>query len=192
MAQTPEAYSNQKAPPPKKTTAAPAAAPPAHGAPPPPGHFAGPPQGAPPQRFEPGYHGPGGPGERPHYGYYQYRERNFERFNFEEQERWRAGYWRQDWHDGRYGWWWWNDGYWYSYPAPIYPYPLIVSDDYYREPDAVEPAPDMQPPALAPQGPPQQFWYYCDDPAGYSPYVQACNVPWRAVPVMQQPPPPPQ
>jgi hypothetical protein len=32
-------------------------------------------------------------------------------------------------------------------------------------------------------GPPQdQVWYYCEDPAGYYPYVRSCNGQWQAVP----------
>jgi hypothetical protein len=33
------------------------------------------------------------------------------------------------------------------------------------------------------QGPaPVGFWYRCDLPAGYYPYVPACQMPWRIVP----------
>lgn len=28
-----------------------------------------------------------------------------------------------------------------------------------------------------------RFWYYCDSPPGYFPYVQGCTSPYRAVPV---------
>jgi hypothetical protein len=218
VAQTPEA--NQK-PPPHRTAPAPTAPPPGHQGPPPgtpaPPHPVPGPQGSPPPQFrreevgrpepgraEPGRFEPGrGAGEfrdgpHPHYGYYEYRERHFDRFSFEEQERWRGGYWRQDWHNGRYGWWWWNDGFWYYYPQPIYPYPDYVAEDYYREPQeviVVQP-PDYQPPVYQPAPaqplppaapPPQQYWYYCDDPAGYSPYVTVCNVQWRQVPVITPP-----
>jgi len=41
--------------------------------------------------------------------------------------------------------------------------------------------------AQAPVGPPpQQNWYYCDNPRGFYPYVQNCGAGWRAVPA--QPP----
>ncbi len=223
MAQTPEA--NQKQPPHKTTAPAPTAPPPGHQGPPPgtpaPPHPAPGAQGSPPPQFrreevgrpepgraefgraEPGrFEADRRPGEfrdgpHPHYGYYEYRERHFDRFSFEEQERWRGGIWRQEWHNGRYGWWWWNDGFWYYYPQPIYPYPDYVSDDYYRQPDEVIVVqPDYQPPVYQPAPaqplppaapPPQQYWYYCDDPAGYSPYVTACNVQWRQVPVITPP-----
>jgi len=31
--------------------------------------------------------------------------------------------------------------------------------------------------------PPEQFWYYCDQPDGYYPYVKSCNHEWQSVPV---------
>jgi hypothetical protein len=30
--------------------------------------------------------------------------------------------------------------------------------------------------------PQQQYWYYCQDPAGFYPYVRMCNGEWEAVP----------
>ena len=55
----------------------------------------------------------------------------------------------------------------------IYPYPLYVP-----------PAVVMQQAPPVPTGlPPIQFWYYCDDPQGYYPYVASCNGAWREVPV---------
>jgi hypothetical protein len=35
-------------------------------------------------------------------------------------------------------------------------------------------------PPVAP--PPPNFWYYCDNPPGYYPYVARCNSAFRAVP----------
>jgi hypothetical protein len=61
---------------------------------------------------------------------------------------------------------------WYFYPAPVYPYP-----DPYLPPGAV--APPVSGPAL---GSPQQYWYYCANPAGYYPYVPQCGTTWQAVP----------
>jgi hypothetical protein len=34
---------------------------------------------------------------------------------------------------------------------------------------------------------PQNFWYYCTNPAGYYPYVKNCTVPWMQV--VPTPPP---
>ena len=75
---------------------------------------------------------------------------------------WHGGNWHQGWHNGRWGWWWIVPGLgWYSYDAPVYPYP-----DPYAPPGY----------AAAPGG---QFWYYCTNPPGYYPYVAQCNVPWH-------------
>ena len=74
---------------------------------------------------------------------------------------WHGGHWFHGWYGGRVGWWWYVPGYdWYSYyDAPIYPYPPY--------PDAA-PSPNVL--------------YYCQDPAGYYPYVQQCAGPWQPVP----------
>ncbi|HXP74171.1 MAG TPA: hypothetical protein VN823_08495 [Stellaceae bacterium] len=84
-----------------------------------------------------------------------------------------------------FGYWdpWWGRGwdpvqYW-GYPYPYYypnyypPYPA-----YYAPPP---PAPVPQAPIQATGAPPQQFWYYCDNPQGYYPYVANCSSSWRQV-----------
>ncbi|HXH12133.1 MAG TPA: hypothetical protein VNP04_20500 [Alphaproteobacteria bacterium] len=55
----------------------------------------------------------------------------------------------------------------------VYP-PVVVAPP----PVYIYPAPQVyvQPP------PPQVYWYYCDDPSGYYPYVQHCPGGWRQVP----------
>ena len=53
-------------------------------------------------------------------------------FNGREAAVWRTGRWRHEEHYGQYGWWWAVDDVWYPYPAPIYPYPLVVTT-----PDAI-------------------------------------------------------
>jgi hypothetical protein len=98
--------------------------------------------------------------------------RDFRSFRPDELRAWRGGAWRHDWHDGRYGWWWVLGGGWYFYPEPIYPYPTYIP-----------PAIVVQQPPPVPTGlPPSQFWYFCDNPRGYYPYVASCAVPWREVP----------
>jgi len=77
---------------------------------------------------------------------------------------WQGGHWFHGWHGERFGWWWTFGGPWWWYPAPTYPYP-----DPYVPPVVVGPAP-------------AQTWYYCDNPAGYYPYVATCNGDWRPVP----------
>jgi hypothetical protein len=99
--------------------------------------------------------------------------RDFGRFGPDELRFWRGGLWRHEWHDGRLGWWWIVGDGWYFYPEPIYPYPTYVAPAL-----VVQPAPPL------PTGlPPAQFWYFCDSPRGYYPYVASCAVPWHEVPV---------
>lgn len=119
---------------------------------------------------------------------------DFRHFTPFELELWRGGGWFHDWHDGRYGWWWMVDGYWYWYPEPIYPYPtyvppapppVVVVVPGAPPPPPPPPAPVMAappPPAPAASAPPPQFWYYCDDSRAYYPSVGTCNSPWRPVP----------
>ncbi len=110
--------------------------------------------------------------------------RDFAHFTPRERAVWGRGRWVHGWHDGRYAWWWFVGGFWYFYPAPIYPYPTYVP-----------PAIVMQQAPPVPTGlPPAQYWYYCDNPAGYYPYVASCNGAWRQVPVTSPAPPaaPPQ
>lgn len=98
--------------------------------------------------------------------------RDFHRFTPYERHVWTSGRWVHGWHDNRFAWWWVTGGLWYFYPAPIYPYPTYI-------PPAVV---TQQPPPVPSGVPPTQFWYYCDSPQGYYPYVASCLVPWRAVP----------
>lgn len=119
-----------------------------------------------------GGHGGGGHrGGGPRGGYYG---RDFHSFGHAEMNVWRGGAWRHDWHDGRYGWWWFVGGFWYLYPEPIYPYPTYVPPAI-----VVQQAPP-QPTGL----PPSQYWYYCQNPQGYYPYVAACDGPWQPVPAV--------
>jgi len=86
---------------------------------------------------------------------------------------WRGGPWR-----GWYGFgpWW---GYPYAYP---YYYPYRYSSPYPSYPNAY-----AQPPAYSePEQP--SYWYYCQDPQGYYPYVKNCPGGWMSVlPTPQQP-----
>lgn len=105
--------------------------------------------------------------------------------HFDEHERavWQGGHWGQEWHNGRYGWWWYTGGGWYFYDQPVYPYPLIVSDAVVFEPVVDVPVAPAYAPPPAPLGaPPPSFWYYCDNPPGYYPYVPSCPTQYREVP----------
>ena len=83
------------------------------------------------------------------------------------------------------------DPFWWPYAYP-YPYAYYPPRVVYRE-YAPPPADYLQPPA----GPaPESFWYHCDNPEGYYPYVRQCDGPWQQVPVRpdgspEGPPPPP-
>jgi hypothetical protein len=78
---------------------------------------------------------------------------------------WHGGRWYQGWHSGRYGWWWAVPGYdWYAYDEPAYPYPAYPNTGYPGAPTA------------------PYFWYYCQSPPGYYPYVEQCATPWQPVP----------
>jgi hypothetical protein len=77
---------------------------------------------------------------------------------------WRAGWWWHGWRGGRVGWWWCAGGYWYWYEAPIYPYPNYVPGAFVGG-------------GYPGSGP---VLWFCDNPAGYYPYVRGC---WRWRPV---------
>jgi hypothetical protein len=75
---------------------------------------------------------------------------------------------------------------------------LYYYDNNYAEYDGYGPVPrdyhDTYPDASAPdaveQGAPPDvpgYWYRCDDPAGYYPYVGICPHPWQAVPAVPPP-----
>lgn len=94
----------------------------------------------------------------------------FARFTPAERASWMHGHWYHRWWHGRFGWWWFAGGGWFWYSAPIWPYPTVVSDYYFEEPEY---APGT--------------WYYCYNPAGYYPYVSYCNGPWTPVPAQNYP-----
>ena len=111
-------------------------------------------------------------GHAGHGAYTDFHGRDFHGFSRRDLGIWRGGRWVHGWHDGRFAWWWAVGGGWYFYPTPIYPFPTYVP-----------PAVVVQQAPPVPTGlPPAQFWYYCDNPQGYYPYVAACNGPWRQVP----------
>ncbi len=88
-------------------------------------------------------------------------------------DHWRRGGWINGWHEGRFGWWWVIDGAWFSYAAPVYPYP---------QPPVVV----VTPPAQIPAG----SYYYCPNPAGYYPTVPQCLTGWQVVPAAPAAPAP--
>lgn len=102
-------------------------------------------------------------GGSPHNIHRGFRGGDIRRFPEHDVGVWRNGHWVHGAHGGRRGWWWVAGDIWFFYPGPIYPYP----DPY------------MPPLIEAPLDP--GYWYYCDDPPGYYPYVAECHVPWHAV-----------
>jgi hypothetical protein len=106
---------------------------------------------------------------RPGHDLGAFRGHSFRQFSPTERDAWTRGGWRHVNHNGYLGWWWVVGDDWFFYPAPIYPYPLYVGPDYYYDYYSYYPAPAY-------------YWYYCEDPPGYYPAVQDCNVPWQPVP----------
>ncbi len=101
--------------------------------------------------------------------------RDFARLNAGELSAWRSGRWLHEERAGYLGWWWVLGDEWYFYPEPIYPYPTYISDYLIPVPMPLSP----------------QFRYYCDNPPGYYPDVQACYDGWQAVPIAPPAPLPP-
>ena len=60
----------------------------------------------------------------------------------------------------------WGPGYWGQYPYYYSPPPVAVQ----QHPVTYEQA-----------APAQSYWYYCQNPAGYYPYVKRCPTPWLKV-----------
>lgn len=106
------------------------------------------------------------PGQAPHW------RGDIHRFHDRDFGVWRGGDWRHGHHNGHLGWWWVVGGIWYFYPEPIYPYP----DPYV-------------PPVVVAPGPAGAYWYYCNNPPGYYPYVPQCAEPWQPVPATSGAPP---
>ncbi|MFA7268765.1 MAG: hypothetical protein WC073_05435 [Sterolibacterium sp.] len=88
------------------------------------------------------------------------------RFHEHDLALWRGGHWHHGRHVGQLGWWWIVGGVWYFYPAAVYPYP-----DPYQPPVVIVPPTETAP----------QYWYYCNNPAGYYPYVAQCSTGWQRV-----------
>lgn len=68
------------------------------------------------------------------------------------------------WHGHEFGSWGWGDAW------PLVTYPGIYDDGGYAYDDA------------SPASSSAQYWYYCQNPAGYYPYVTSCTTAWQPVP----------
>jgi hypothetical protein len=63
--------------------------------------------------------------------------------------------------------WWWGPPY---YPPPYW----FDQPVFFGEPiEYIQPSPP--------------YWYYCEDPPGYYPYVPQCTTPWRPIPSIPAP-----
>ncbi len=71
----------------------------------------------------------------------------------------------------------------YPYPPGSYPWPY--PDDGGDAAPSGPTVPDDLPTAQAPA---PAYWYYCDSPDGYYPYVKSCAHTWNLIPI--SPPPP--
>jgi hypothetical protein len=71
------------------------------------------------------------------------------------------------------------DPFWYAYPYPTYP-PVVVQPS---PPAQVYVQPQQAPPA-------ESYWYYCENPKGYYPYVSQCPGGWMRVVPGTKPPTP--
>ena len=127
----------------------------------------------------------GGPsGFHPQATQMEFHGRSFSSLNGDERTHWQTGEWRHLLHNGVFGWWWFLDDDWFFYPDAIYPYPTYISPLLTVQ----------ETPETAPNTP---YWYYCANPPGYYPYVEACPVGWQTVPALpadappNAPPPPP-
>ena len=79
----------------------------------------------------------------------------------------------------------------YAYPYGVPEYATPYPPEVYAAPQPYLPPVTVYAPSAG-QEPPQQIWYYCQEPMGYYPYVQNCSSNWQAVPASVLPPPTPQ
>ena len=120
-----------------------------------------------------------------HRGYvHHFSGHSYKHWNKRERAIWRGGEWRHEKYMGRYGWWWTTGGMLYFYEEPEYPYPQSVSGVEYEIPDEDQlPQDYIQEPAEDPF----YYWYYCEDPRGYYPYIPECPGGWITVEPLMQP-----
>ena len=136
-------------------------------------------------RHESAHHpGPGHQMER-----YNFHGRDYHHFSAHERGIWHGGSWRHETYQGRLGWWWVAGGMWYFFAErPIEAIPIIVPETAFEAPVAIVQRHQVL--NIRPQT--QQFRYWCDDPAGYSPGIASCPSGWKTVPAQAAPPPPSQ
>jgi hypothetical protein len=123
----------------------------------------GPPQGGPGVQGHPAPNrgGPAqvrGPQGEARYARMGLAQRNFGGHVYHGRSAWEGGRWRQETHNGRYGWWWDVGGVWYFYPQPMEGPPTYVSEvefvDDVGGPPVAAGYPAGPPVAYAPPPPP--------------------------------------
>ena len=96
------------------------------------------------------------------------------------QAAWRGGFWGPRFHGGVFI----GPSFGFGVYAPLWAPPPV----YYAPPPVVVQQGYAAPPAYAPQpdaagaGPNPGYWYYCNNPQGYYPYVRECSGQWQTVP----------
>ncbi len=74
---------------------------------------------------------------------HDFHSRDVREFTDVERARWDGGSWHQDWHYGRWGWWYQVDDVWYPYATPVYPYPQTVAEIVVPETVVVDTRPGL-------------------------------------------------
>ena len=96
---------------------------------------------------------------------------NIRHFQHNHSHQWKNGHWHHGHHHhhhDRVGWWWIVGPSWFFYPAAVYPYPdPYVPGELVLESQNAEGDP--------------AYWYYCEEPRGYYPYVAECSRTWQRV-----------
>jgi hypothetical protein len=94
----------------------------------------------------------------------------------------------------------WGYPYPYAYPYPYYAPPVVYGAPGYGAPGYGYGPPGYGTPGYGTPsyGAPSAYapapaaataagtWYYCDNPAGYFPYIKQCGMPWRPVAAQEQ------
>jgi hypothetical protein len=84
---------------------------------------------------------------------------------------------------------WWGPRYYWGGPVVLGPwYPYYYPSPYYPAPPVVV---QQEPPVYTGPAPAQAdyYWYYCQNPPGYYPYVKTCPGGWMKVVPQTTPPP---
>jgi len=89
-----------------------------------------------------------------------------------------GGHWHHGWAGHPHGWW---------GPRFFWGGTVVVGPPYYAAPPVVV---QQQPPVYAEPEPGQNYWYYCQNPQGYYPYVNNCPGGWMKVVPPTNPPTP--